>query len=404
MSRAASFPHPTRVPRLLTWAFALGAFALGTSENVIAGIVPRLAEAFAVPVADIGLLVTAYAGTAAITGPVLAVLTARISPGRVMSVGLALYGAGTALAVCAPSYLALLAARVLTGALHTSVLVAFMLTALHLARDGEQGRTVGRVTLGLGVATVVGVPVGNALAEQLGWRWAFGLIALLIALTLVIVRHALLEIRAPRAETGWRSLRVLTRSAVLGGIIMTAMAGLGAMTLLAFAVPYLVSTGVSDRAVAPLLLVHGIACLAGNVVGGRLVDRDLGGALTVTLGGTGIALLLATLIGGSPEGAVVALALVGITYFSTFPPLNTWIATSADGVAPGLALATNSSAFNLGIATAGWLGGAALTAGLQPVRLPALGAGALVIALVLSVLLGGRSRQRGGNRVPAGET
>ncbi|NDO77257.1 MFS transporter [Kocuria indica] len=383
----ASTTPSAGVPRLLSFAFVLGAFALGTSENVIAGILPRLSEAFDVPVSDVGLLVTAYAGTAVITGPALALLTARMPLRKLALLGMLLYAAGTVLAVVAPTYGVLMAARIITGALHTPVLVAFMLTALRLARDGEEGRTVGRITLGLGVATVIGVPVGNALSETLGWHWAFALIAALICITLVIGFAVFPDDRTLRGETGWRSLRVLGRTAVLGGVAMTAMAGLGAMTLLTFAVPFLTNTGVDERAVAPLLLIYGAACLVGNILGGRLTDRNLRRALTITLVGTGIALLSAGLLGGSTIGAVAGLSLVGITYFSTFPPLNTWIATSADGIAPDLALAVNSSAFNIGIAAAGWLGGTAITAGLDPTRLPYLGIGALAVAVIISILL-----------------
>ena len=227
--------------------------------------------------------------------------------------------------------------------MHTPVLVAFMLTALRLSREGERGRTVGRITLGLGVATVIGVPVGNFLSETLGWQWAFALIAVLIGATLLIVLIAFPDDRSARGETGWRSLRVLARVPVVGGIAMTALAGLGAMVLLAFSVPFLTSAGISDTAVAPLLLIYGAACLARNVIGGRLADRGLGRALTITLTGTGLALLVAGLIGTSTVGAVVGLALVGITYFSTFPPLNTWIATNADGIAPGRPAAVGAS-------------------------------------------------------------
>lgn len=396
-------PRSAGVPRLLSFGFVLGAFALGTSENVIAGILPRLAEAFAVPVSDVGLLVTAYAGTAVIAGPVLALLTARMPLRRLTIIALVLYAAGTVLAMLAPNYGVLMAARIVTGALHTSVLVAFMLTALRLAREGEQGRTVGRITLGLGVATVIGVPIGNALAELLGWQWAFALIAVFIGITLVIVFAVFPDDRSPRGETGWRSLRVLTRGTVLGGVAMTAMAGLGAMTLLAFAVPFLTSTGITDNAVAPLLLIYGAACLAGNIIGGRLADRGLGRALTITLTTTGVALLVAGLIGRNSIGAVAGLALVGITYFSTFPPLNTWIATSADGLAPDLALAVNSSAFNIGIAAAGWLGGSALTAGFNPMHLPYLGIGALAIAVIISILLRSARRLPTGHGVPTAD-
>jgi DHA1 family inner membrane transport protein len=402
MPASTSSAHPAGIPRLLSFAFVLGAFALGTSENVIAGILPRLSAAFEVPVSDVGLLVTAYAGTAVFAGPVISLVTARVPLRRLMIAVICLYAAGTVLAVCAPSYPVLMTARIVTGALHTPVLVAFMLTALRLAPEDQRGRTVARITLGLGVATVIGVPIGNWLAEALNWRFSFALIAVLVAVSLVIVLAVFPDDRSPRGEAGWRSLRVLAHGAVSGGIAMSALAGLGAMTLLAFAVPFLTSTGVSEHAVAPLLLVYGAACLAGNILGGRIADRGLGRALTITLSATGVALLIAGVIAGTPVGAVLGLVLVGLSYFASFAPLNTWIATHADGVAPDLALAVNSSAFNIGIAAAGWLGGTALTAGINAARLPYLGIGALVIAVAISIILRSNRQRHAAPEAAAG--
>ncbi|QTX06045.1 MFS transporter [Agromyces archimandritae] len=397
MPASTPVSRPAGVPHLLSFAFILGAFALGTSENVIVGIVPRLSEAFEVSVSSIGLLVTAYAGTAVIAGPVLSLLTARI-PLRVLTLSaLVVYAAGTVLAVFAPSFPALLIARIVTGALHTSVLVSFMLTAIRLAPDGQRDRTVGRITLGLGIATVIGVPIGNALAEAWNWQWAFAFIAALVVATSAIMLVVFPDDRAPRGEAGWRSLRVLARGSVLGGVAMSALTGLGAMTLLAFALPFLTGTGIRENAVAALLLVYGAACLAGNVIGGRLADHRLARALLVTLTATGIALLIAGLLAGSRLGAVIGLALVGLTYFATFPPLNTWIATHAAGIAPDLALAVNSSAFNIGIAAAGSLGGFALSAGLAAARLPCLGVGAVAAALAVACLT---VRQKGPKDAP----
>lgn len=118
----------------------------------------------------------------------------------------------------------------------------------------------------------------------------------------------------------------------------------------------------------------------------------------VTLAGTGVALLVAGTVGDSPVGAVVGLSLVGVTYFATFPPLNAWIATSADGIAPGLALAVNSSAFNIGIAVAGGLGGAVLSAGLEANKLAYIGAVALAVGVMISIML--RASQKSSAGVP----
>ncbi|MFE7614138.1 hypothetical protein [Streptomyces sp. NPDC057496] len=110
------------------------------------------------------------------------------------------------------------------------------------------------------------------------------------------------------------------RTPVLIAFMLTAPAGLGAMTLLAFAVPFLTSTGVDDRAVALLLLIHGATCPAGNIIDGRLADRGLGRALALTTSTAALALVVAGLIGGSSVGAVAGLAPVGLACFSTFAP------------------------------------------------------------------------------------
>ena len=326
------------MPRPLAGAFVLGAFALGTSENVIAGVLAQLSTALAVPVSTVGLLVTGYAATAVVAGPLLSLVTGRLPLRRLALLALSLYGAGTVVAVIAPAYTTLMAARIITGALHTTVLVTFMLSAVRLAPEDRRGREVGRITLGLGVATVLGVPLGNLLAQTLGWRWAFGLITLSVLVTLVIVFVSFPRDEAPRGSAGPGSLRVLTRGPVLGGVAMSAAAGLGAMTLLAYAVPFLTDgADVPDRAVAPILLLQGAACLAGNLVGGGLADRNLPRALTLSLSMTAIALGIAALLSGTGPGAAMGLVLVGFAYFSTLPPLNTWIATKAEGTAPDLA-------------------------------------------------------------------
>ena len=381
-------PETPVIRKPVSFAFLLGAFALGTSENVIAGIIGHLAQSLGVPVSSVGLLVTAYAATAVVAGPVLALITPR-APMRVLApAAVGVYAAGSVLAVIAPSYAFLLAARIVTGAMHTTVLVCFMLTALRFAQAGQRAGAVARITLGLGIATVLGVPVGNWVAENLDWRWAFALIAVLATTTLVIVLAAFPREDVPRGAGGWSSLRVLARPAVSGGVAMSALAGLGAMSLLAYAVPFLVDgAGSAPEWVAPIMLAYGLACLLGNTIGGRLADKNLPRAVLIAPALTLIALTLALLLSGSLWGAAVGLALVGFAYFSTFPPLNTWIATHADGVAPDLALAVNSSAFNIGIALAGSLGATALGARLAPERIPVLGLVPLALCVVVGAFL-----------------
>ena len=157
-------------------------------------------------------------------------------------------------------------------------------------------------------------------------------------------------------------LRVLGRPEVAGGVAMSALAGMGAMTLLTFAVPFLTDAGVPSAAVTVVLLGYGAGCLLGNAAGARLADRGLSTALTITLTGTATALLVAAAVAGYGWASAAGLAVVGFAYFATFPLLNTWVATRSAGLSPSLGLAVNSSAFNVGIAVDGWVGGVGASA------------------------------------------
>lgn len=374
-------------------AFVLGAFALGTSENVIAGMLPQLSASLGISIAQTGLLITAYAGTAVVAGPLLAILTSAIRPFGLTVMVVALYTAGSLLAAFAPTFGVLMVARILTGAMHTTILVMFILAAMETAAPDRKARTIGRITLGLGVATVVGVPIGAALAQTLGWRVSFLAISILIAGTLALILYAFPRLEAPKS-IGFASLRVLRRPDVSGGIAMSALAALGALALLAFIVPMLTQAGVAADWLALALFGYGAACLLGNQLGAMLADRSLPASMVITLTVTLAALLAAGFVGHSAWLAVIAVSLVGFAYFSTFPPLNTWVATASSDLAPGLALSLNSSAFNLGIALAGLLGGSALQLGLPVSRLPLVGMLPVLLAAIVALWLWQRVKHR----------
>lgn len=378
---------------LLQIAFVLGAFALGTSENVIAGMLPQLTEALGISIGQAGLLITAYAGTAVVAGPLLAILTSTIRPFALTMIVVALYMTGSVIAALAPTFHVLMAARVLTGATHTTILVLFILTAMDTAAPDRKARAIGRITLGLGVSTVIGVPVGAVLAQTFGWRASFAAISMLMATTFALIFYALTRLVRPK-PIGLESLKVLLRPDVSGGIAMSALAALGALTLLAFIVPMLEEAGVAAEWMAVALFLYGVACLVGNQLGAVLADRSLPTSMIATLTATCGALLIAAFSGEWVWTAVIAASLVGLAYFSTFPPLNTWVATASSDLAPALALSLNSSAFNLGIAAAGVVGGTALQSGLPVFSLPLLGALPVLFAVLIAVWLRWRANQR----------
>lgn len=397
--------------KLLFVAFVIGAFALGTSENVVAGILPDIAHGLGVTEGSAGLLVTAYAGTVTVAGPVVTLFLDGVGAKKLVTLSIALYLAGSVLAVVSTSFALVVVARVLTGLVHTTIMVVFMTTAMRLAEPGKEASAAATITLGLSVATVLGVPIGVFVGQHLAWQAAFALVAVLAAVSLAVVLVAFpADPDAPSpAPAGGKlaSLRGLGRPQVVLGAVTTALTGMAALTVVTYVAPFLTQgAGVDGSLLVWIMLAYGIGCILGNTLGGRLANGKVVQAMAATVTGTLLVLALLALVSGNTIGAVVLTVLVGLAYFATFPALNTWVATNSQGLSPNLALALNSSAFNIGIAAAGWLGSAYLNSGRAVEHLPLLALPPAALASALAWYLvrthGPRAEARRAAAVEAG--
>ncbi|AXL12570.1 MFS transporter [Microbacterium foliorum] len=381
----------TRTSRtVLSLAFVIGAFALGTSENVIAGILPELSSSLEVTEGTGGMLVTAYAATVVVAGPILTLVVDRLNPRKVLIGSLGLYLAGSVLAAISSTYAIMFASRVITGLVHTTIMVVFMTTAMRIAPVDRQASAAARITLGLSVATVLGVPIGVAISQAFDWRLSFVFIALLTAFSLVVMLRAF-----PRSQMASEiperaeSLRALGRPKVVLGVVTTALAAMAALTLVVYIAPFLTtSVGFPTWSITWVMFAYGVGSIIGNTVGGAVANKNVAYALFGTVSATLVALIGLALFPAHGYVTVASIIFLGFAYFSTFPALNTWIAQSSRDVSPNLALAVNSSAFNVGIALAGVLGGIYTNGGNALSGLPIVAAipAALAVCAALGVV------------------
>ncbi|MGW4299576.1 MFS transporter [Streptomyces sp. NPDC004376] len=364
-------PHPSRALAVLT----LCSFTLGTGEIMIAGLLPAIAADVSVPLSTAGLLVSAFALTVVVGGPVLALATGRV-PRRGMLVALmGCYVLGNAVSALAPGFGLLAGGRVLAALAHSALMPLFFRTAADLVPPERRGRAVARVSAGFSLAMIAGLPLGTAVGQWLGWRATFWAVAALTAAVTVCVAP-LVPGSPEQAAPGRRltELRVLGDRRVRAVTAVTALSAAAAFTAYTYVTPLLTDTvGFSPSAATVLLLLFGIGGTVGSTVGGRLTDRSVTGAIGWTVGGLAAALLLLAVTTGAKAPAVAALFLFGATYYAVIPAVNTRLLDVAAGRARTLALTVQSSAFNLGTALGGWLGGRLLAAGAGLERLPLAG-------------------------------
>src|SRR5258708_11948900 len=172
-------------------ALALAAFAIGTTEFVIMGILPDVARDLGVSIPSAGLLVSGYALGVAVGAPLLAVLTARWPRKATLITLMGVFVAGNLVSALAPTYYVLMAGRVIASFAHGSFFGLGAVVAAELVPPNRRAAAIALMFTGLTLANVLGVPLGTLIGQQFGWRatfWAvsaFGAMALAAGALLV---------------------------------------------------------------------------------------------------------------------------------------------------------------------------------------------------------------------------
>ncbi|MFI8346191.1 MFS transporter [Streptomyces sp. NPDC085596] len=365
-------------------ALAVGAFGIGTTEFVMMGLLPDVADDLHISIPTAGHLVSAYALGVVIGAPLLAAVTARMSRRTVLIGLMALFVAGNALSALAPGYESLLAARFLSGLPHGAFFGVGAVVATGMVAPERKARSVSLMFLGLTVANVAGVPVATLMGQDLGWRATFlgvsaiGLAAI-AALALLIPRD-----HTHATAAGLRHELAALKSVPVWLALGTTVAGFGALfAAYSYVTPMLTdSAGFAPASVTLLLALFGVGATAGNLLGGRLADQAMRGTLFGGLAALGVVLALFPVLMRAEWSAALGVTLLGMAAFVTGSPLQLMVMEKA-AAAPSLASSANQAAFNLANAGGAWIGGLALAAGFGATS-PAL-AGAVLAVLGLGV-------------------
>lgn len=390
----------TRGIPLALLALTLGAFAIGTTEFVIVGLLPTIAADLQVSLPSAGLLVSLYALGVAIGAPVLTALTGRV-PRKTLLVALMLvFTLGNLVAFLAPGYNALIVARILTGLAHGVFFSIGSIIATSVVPKEKAASAIAIMFTGLTVALVTGVPLGTFIGQHLGWRATFlavsglGVVALLGSLASVPRNLAQ---SAP--ATFRQQLGVLAQPRLLMVYAMTALGYGGTFLSFTYLAPILQEvTGFSANAVSGVLLVYGISVAFGNVWGGRLADR-LGPipALKRIFALLALVLLVLTFTAHNTWLVLLTVLALGAVAFGNVPGLQVYVVKQAQRHAPqatDVASGLNIAAFNIGIALGASLGGLVVEhIGLM--HTPWLGALVVVGAFALTALSGRLDRRDG---------
>ncbi|MEU3710172.1 MFS transporter [Streptomyces catenulae] len=343
-------------------ALAISAFGIGTTEFVMMGLLPNVADDLGTSVPTAGHLVSAYALGVVIGAPLLTALGSRV-PRKPMLVALmALFTAGNLASALATDFPLLVAGRLLAGLPHGAFFGIGAVVAARLVREGRQARAVATMFLGLTVANVVGVPAATLLGQHLGWRATFLVVAGIGLVAMAALARLVPPLPAGERTGIGRELRALTGRQVLLGLLTTVLGFAGVFAFYSYLASALTEvTGFSETSVTVVLALFGIGMTLGALAAGPLTDRALRPTLYGSLAALAAVLALFPLAAPHKSLVLVAVVLIGAVGFLTTTPLQMLVMEKAQG-APTLAAASNQSAFNLANAGGAWVGGLALSA------------------------------------------
>lgn len=376
----------SRMPVAL-YMLALAIFVMGTSEFMLAGLLPTIAADLDVSVGAAGILTSAFAVGLVIGAPLMAAFARGLPPRTVLLTCVLVFAAGHTIAAITPSFAVLLVTRVVSALAYAGFLAVALSTATALVPRDRKGRALAIMLSGSTMAKVAGVPAGALLGTAAGWRAAFWVIAVLCLPAAVGIRRGIQNRRealdAPprlRAELGQlrspRLVLVITLGALVNG---------GTFAALTFVAPVVTDTAGLNEAWIPIVLVmFGVGSFLGVTLAGRLSDRKP--HLVLAVGGP---LLLAgwvalALIASNPVLLVPLAFTQGVLSFGVGSTLIALVLyAAADAPTMGGSYAT--AALNIGAAAGPALGAVGLATGagaLAPVWVAAA-----LTALALLVLL-----------------
>lgn len=374
-------------------ALTISAFAIGTTEFVIVGLVPTIAEQLAISLPSAGMLVSIYALGVAIGAPVLTALTGKLPRKQLLLALMVLFTVGNLLAWQAPGYATLVIARLLTGLAHGVFFSIGSTIATSLVPKEKAASAIAIMFGGLTVALVTGVPLGTFIGQHFGWRETFLAVSLLGVIALIasaILVPSNIPGRAPASLAD--QLKVLTHPRLLMIYAITALGYGGVFTAFTFLAPMMQNlAGFTPNAVSWILLGYGVAVAVGNIWGGKLADKHGAvPALKFIFAALAVLLVVFQFTASIQYAALATVLVMGVFAFGNVPGLQVYVVQKAEEYTPAavdVASGLNIAAFNVGIAIGSVVGGQTVEHyGLA--QTPWIGALIVVGALLLTGLSG----------------
>lgn len=380
---------------LAVYILGLAIFAVGTAELMVAGMTATLSQAFGISVGDVGHLISYYAFGVMLGGPVLTYffLKYKVQYRKVLLILLALYVVVQGLSAFISSHAVLIAIRFITGVLCAGCLSLSLAISMAMVPNHNKPRAAAIVIGGFMISNVFGVPLATMIDQQWGWRITFGLVAVLVFVSLIALVRLLPEVSGGGQLRMEEEIKAFKNKAYWKACVTSCLILGASFAAFSYFVPVLVDiTGFSMHVVPFILMAFGFSNIVGNTITGRLAHNHSLKIMLVGLTVLSISLFAFAIFAEYKTVAILAIILIGLSGVPMNPAMMARIVSVAH---PGpMVNAVHTSVINIGLGGGSYIGGVAITNG-YGLR-SGLWIGVILAVLALASLLPYvRNRQQG---------
>ncbi|MBY7145080.1 MFS transporter [Virgibacillus sp. NKC19-3] len=366
--------------------FMIGTFAIGMTEYAVTGLLTQFAADLDVAVSTTGLLLSVYAISVAVCGPLLRMLTVKFSPKPLLIALMSIFIISNIIAATAPTFEILLLSRLLSASMHAPFFGLSMSMAVDISPAHKRTSAIAAVQGGLTIAVMLGVPFGSYIGGLLDWRLVFWFIALMGAVNLIGLLVVTPDMKQNEVPKLTNELAVLKNKNVWMLIAVIVFGFSGVFTAYTFTEPMLRELAGFDVTRLTIgLFLFGLGAVIGNFVSGRIQPEVLTERLIMSLAILGIVLISFTFLLMNPFLTYIACFLFGAGTFGTTPILNAKIILAATE-APALSGTIAASVFNLANSIGATLGSFLLTNHFSFREITFIAGGMILFGMILMVV------------------
>lgn len=368
---------------------ALGGLGIGTTEFVMMGLLPDVANDFKITIPEAGYNIASYALGVVIGAPLLGAMSGRLEPKKVLIGLMTIFTVFNTLSAFAPNNSFLFFARLFSGLPYGAFFGVGSVVASRLAEKGKQAQAISYMFAGLSIANLLTVPLGTYVGHHFTWRLAFGSVGIIGLITIFAIQFLLPFIPATKEGNIQSELKAFNRIDTWLVILITSIGTGGLFCWISYIAPLMTEvSGFAAVQVPYILIVAGLGMVLGGLVGGKLADKVSPlKACILLLIAMSITLLVIYFVAENKFLSVIMTFIAGGCAMAIGSPIQILMIRTSKG-AEMLGASATQSAFNIGNALGAFLGGLPIAAGfgyrspeLVGVAMALIGAGFAVLML-----------------------